>query len=132
MNLFRRWAQSKTFREHFQQLQLMYSNDFVTFYCHYIHNWGPIDKEPLPHAWDVMHATETGPHTVAWECRRRGARGFFLDPGRREAREPDDQTKFAPQEPQPLPGQRGSTLAGGTPPPAEGTPPAAPPKPGNA
>lgn len=131
MNLFRRWAQSKTFREYFQQLQLMYSNDFVTFYCHYIHNWGPIDREPLPHAWDVMHATETGPHSVAWECRRRGARGFFLDPGRREAREPDDQTKFAPQEPQPLPGQRGSTLAGGTPPPSEGAPPAAPPK-GNA
>ncbi len=130
MNLFRRWAQSRTFREYFQQFQLMYSNDFVTFYCHYIHNWGPIDREPLPHAWDVMHATETGPHTVAWECRRRGARGFFLDPGRREAREPDDQTKFAPQEPQPLPGQRGSTLAGGTPPP-EGPPPTTPPS-GNA
>jgi hypothetical protein len=80
MNLFRHWAQSRTFREQFQQLQLMFSNDFVTFYCHYIHNWGPIDREPLSHAWDVMHATETGPHTVAWECRRRGARGFFLDP----------------------------------------------------
>ena len=132
MNLFRRWAQSKTFREQFQQLQLMFSSDFVTFYCHYIHNWGPIDREPLPHAWDVMHATETGPHTVAWECRRRGARGFFLDPGRREAREPDDDTKFAPQEPQPLPGQRGSTLAGGTPPPPEGAPPAAPPPSDNA
>ena len=123
MNLFRRWAQSQTFRRYFQQLQLMYSNDFVTFYCHYIHNWGPIDTEPLPHAWDVMHATRSGPHTVAWECRRRGARGFFLDPGRREAREPDDRTKFAPQEPQPLSGQRGSTLAGET------TPPAAPPSP---
>ena len=121
MNLFRTWAKSETFQRHFQQLQTMYSNDFVTFYCHYIHRWGLIDTEPLPHAWDVMHATESGPHKVAWECRRRGARGFFLDPGRREAREPDDRTKFAPQEPQPLPGQRGSTLAG------EATPPAAPP-----
>jgi hypothetical protein len=117
MNLFRRWAQSTTFRRYFQQLQLMYSTDFVTFYCHYIHNWGPIDMQPLPHAWDVMHATPSGPHTVAWECQRRGARGFFLDPGRREAREPDDRTKFAPQEPQPLSGQRGSTLAGETAPP---------------
>ena len=123
MNLFRTWAKSETFRRHFQQLQTMYSNDFVTFYCHYIDRWGLIDIEPLPHAWDVMHATESGPHKVAWECRRRGARGFFLDPGRREAREPDDRTKFAPQEPQPLPGQRGSTLAG------EATPPAAPPPP---
>ena len=123
MNLFRSWAQSKTFQRHFRQLQTMYSNDFVTFYCHYIHNWGLIDTDPLPHAWDVMHATESGLHTIAWECRRRGARGFFLDPGRREAREPDDRTKFAPQEPQPLSGQRGSTLAGET------TPPAAPPSP---
>jgi hypothetical protein len=124
MNLFRNWARSETFQRHFRELQTMYSNDFVTFYCHYIHKWGLIDTEPLPHAWDVMHATESGPHTVAWECRRRGARGFFLDPGRREAREPDDTTKFAPQEPQPLSGQRGSTLAG------EATaPPAAPPPP---
>ncbi|HKH72843.1 MAG TPA: hypothetical protein VKA59_15905 [Vicinamibacterales bacterium] len=118
MNLFRSWARSKTFQQHFQQLQTVYSNDFVTFYCHYIDNWGLIDTEPLPHAWDVMHATESGLHTVAWECRRRGARGFFLDPGRREAREPDDTTKFAPQEPQPLSGQRGSTLATETPPPS--------------
>jgi hypothetical protein len=125
MNLFRTWARSQTFQKHFQGLQTMYSNDFVTFYCHYIHNWGLIDTEPLPHAWDVMHATESGPHAVAWECRRRGARGFFLDPGRREAREPDDSTKFAPQEPQPLSGQRGSTLAGeaATPPPAAPPPP---------
>jgi hypothetical protein len=118
MNLFRSWARSKTFQQHFQHLQTVYSNDFVTFYCHYIDNWGLIDTEPLPHAWDVMHATESGLHTVAWECRRRGARGFFLDPGRREAREPDDTKKFAPQEPQPLSGQRGSTLATETPPPS--------------
>jgi hypothetical protein len=123
MNLFRTWARSETFQRHFQQLQTMYSTDFVTFYCHYIHDWGLIDTEPLPHAWDVMHATKDGLHTVAWECRRRGARGFFLDPGRREAREPDDTTKFAPQEPQPLSGQRGSTLAGEATPPAPPTPP---------
>jgi hypothetical protein len=122
MNLFRSWARSKTFQQHFRQLQTMYSNDFVTFYCHYIHNWGLIDTQPLPHAWDVMHATESGLHAVAWECRRRGARGFFLDPGRREAREPDDTTKFAPQEPQPLSGQRGSTLASETPPPSSPPP----------
>jgi hypothetical protein len=126
MNLFRSWARSKTFQQYFRQLQTMYSNDFVTFYCHYVHNWGPIDTQPLPHAWDVMHATESGLHTVAWECRRRGARGFFLDPGRREAREPDDTTKYAPQEPQPLSGQRGSTLASETP------PPSSPPDPGKA
>lgn len=121
-NLFRSWARSKTFQRYFEELEGMYSSDFVTFYRHYIDNWGPIDTEPLPHAWDVMHATESGPHRVAWECRRRGARGFFLDPGRREVREPDDPTRFAPHEPQPVPGQRGSKLAAALTPPPDPAP----------
>jgi hypothetical protein len=58
MNLFRRWAASQTFRDHFKELQTVYSSDFVAFYCNYIEGWGPIDQEPLPHAWDVLYAPD--------------------------------------------------------------------------
>jgi hypothetical protein len=90
MNLFRRWAKSPTFQKHFKQLQTIYSTDFVAFYCYYIHDWEEIDAQPLPHAWDVLHATDKDKHPVAFECRERGAPGLFLDPGRREVREPDE------------------------------------------
>jgi hypothetical protein len=86
MNLFRRWAKSETFERYFKTLQTMYSNDFVTFYCHYIHDWKPIDAEPVPHAWDVAHVVDRKKHAVAWECQQRGAKGLFLDSGRRETR----------------------------------------------
>ena len=119
MNLFRRWAHSPTFQRYFKDLQTIYSNDFVTFYCHYIDDWREIDADPLPHAWDVRHATapsnDSDPGSVAWRCQVRGARGFFLDPGRREARE----TPATPQEPQPtrVPLQdQPPTTPGGTPP----------------
>jgi len=127
MNLFRRWAASPTFREHFKELQTVYSNDFVAFYCNYIEGWALIDKEPLPHAWDVLHATDDArdatvetKHPVAHRCRQRGAPGFYLDPGRREAREPGEKPALQPQS-HPLPGQRGAALA------SEATPPTAPP-----
>jgi hypothetical protein len=114
MNLFRRWANSPTFRAHFQQLQTIYSNDFVAFYCNYIEGWKPIDEEPLPHAWDVLHVTDHTRHPVAFKCKDRGAPGLFLDPGRREARE------NGPIVAHPLPGQRGTGMTSETTPP---TPP---------
>jgi hypothetical protein len=115
MNLFRRWANSPTFRAYFQQLQTIYSNDFVAFYCNYIEGWKPIDEEPLPHAWDVLHVTEQPRHPVAFKCQDRGAPGLFLDPGRREAHE------NVPIAAHPLPGQRGTGMTSETTPP---TPPA--------
>ena len=91
VNLFRLWSYSETFRRHFNQLQTIYSTDFVAFYYNYIEGWAPIDEEPVPHAWDVLYATEQA-HPVAFRCRNVGAPGFFLDPGRREARDPGDLT----------------------------------------
>jgi hypothetical protein len=108
MNLFRRWARSETFRKHFSALQTVYSTDFVAFYCNYIDGWEEIDKQPLPHAWDVMHAQDEQKHPVAFECRKRGAPGLFLDPGRREAREPDDDLPPVQAPPHPRPGEGGS------------------------
>jgi hypothetical protein len=126
INLFRRWSHSETFRTHFHQLQTIYSSDFVAFYCNYIEGWAPIDEEPLPHAWDVLYATEQTHHPAALKCKNRGAPGFFLDPGRREAREPGDAPAMPPPA-HPLPGQRGAGLPGETTPP---TAPPATPKPG--
>jgi hypothetical protein len=122
VNLFRRWSFSETFRTHFHQLQTIYSNDFVAFYYNYIEGWAPIDEEPVPHAWDVLYATEEA-HPVAFRCRNTGAPGFYLDPGRREAREPGDRPALVPAA-HPLPGQRGAGLPGETTPP---TPSSAPP-----
>lgn len=110
MNLFRRWGHSPTFRKYFKALQTVYSNDFVAFYCNYIEDWKVIDEEPLPHAWDVLYGSDGSfDHPVARKCRERGAPGLFLDAGRREAREPDEERPAVRPMESPLAGQHGDT-----------------------
>ena len=53
MNLFRSWARSPTFREHFQRSAPTFAARFVEFYRQYIEGWQSIDEDPVPHPWDV-------------------------------------------------------------------------------
>ncbi|MGH7960243.1 MAG: hypothetical protein ACRERD_00260, partial [Candidatus Binatia bacterium] len=69
MNLFRRWGNAWTFQKQFDQLQVLFSRDFVEFYDRYVKGHRPvIETDPIPHPWDNPEG-----------------RGVFLDPGRREA-----------------------------------------------
>jgi len=53
MNLFRRWAGSRTFNEWFDRYRELFSRQFVAFYDNYLRFYNrTIDVAPLPHPWD--------------------------------------------------------------------------------
>jgi hypothetical protein len=95
MNLFRRWAASKSFQIHMKALEPTVSRRFVSFYHYYIEGWG--EDVPVPHPWDVRadaHQAATGrevysgPTKEGLQTCRSGpyqGKGIFLDPGLVEA-----------------------------------------------
>lgn len=53
MNLFRRWAGSRTFNEWFDRYRELFSRQFVAFYDNYLRFYNrTIDVAPVPHPWD--------------------------------------------------------------------------------
>ena len=55
INLFRRWAGSRTFNEWFDRYRELFSRQFIAFYDNYLRFYNrTIDVAPLPHPWDAQ------------------------------------------------------------------------------
>ena len=71
MNLFRRWGNSPTFNEGFDEVRDLFPRRFVRFYDDYIrYRQEGIDLDPVPHPWDepkeMREQTPLDHEEMAW------------------------------------------------------------------